>query len=187
LGKAQFSGATFAGKADFSHATFKAYAGLDRIKFRNDAIFDHALFEEWAYVPFSRFQYANFRSATFNGTFELTSSTCSGETDFTNATFANPIFKGVQFKHPLTTFATATFNKVPDFRNSSFETPPILYGIVVGDPKSERTAEGEDADKYRRLKLLASDAKDHQSELRFFAESFERSEVTRRRGAPRYA
>jgi hypothetical protein len=169
-GKALFSGATFVGKADFAHATFQAYAGLDRVTFRNDAIFDHSCFEQYAYVVHSKFLYANFRSATFNGRLELTSSRCSGETDFTGATFEDATFRGVQFKHPLATFEAAKFNRVPDFRSSSFETPPILHGVVVGNPTSERTAEAQDADKYRCLKLLASDAKDYQGELRFFAD-----------------
>jgi uncharacterized protein YjbI with pentapeptide repeats len=170
LGRALFSGAAFVGKADFSHTNFQAYAGLDRITFLNDAIFEHSCFEQYAYVVHTKFTYANFKAATFNGRLELTSSTCGGETDFTGATFEDATFRGVQFKHPLATFESATFNKVPDFRNSSFETPPILYGVVVGNPTSERTAEAQDADKYRCLKLLAADAKDHQGELKFFAD-----------------
>jgi hypothetical protein len=171
LATALFSGATFVGKADFSHAIFKEYVALDRITFQNDAIFEHAHFRQHAYVVHAKFTHANFTSATFHGVCELTGSTFSGETDFTGATFEDdPIFKGVQFKHPLTTFASATFNNVPDFRNSGFEFSPILYGIGVGDPKTNRAAEAEDADKYRRLKVLAADAKDYQGELRFFAD-----------------
>ena len=167
--KALFSGARFVGKADFSHAIFQQYAAIDRITFKHDAIFAHAHFRQHAYVVHSEFTHANFRSSSFDGTFELTGSTFRGETDFSGATFEDPIFKGLQFKHPLTTFASATFNKVPDFRNSKFDIPPILYGIRV-DPTGKRSAEAEDADKYRRLKLLASDAKDYQGELRFFAD-----------------
>lgn len=86
----------------------------------------------------------------------------------------------------MTTFASATFGKVPDFRNSKFDIPPILYDIRV-DPTGKRKSEAEDADKYRRLKLLASDAKDFQSELRFFADGYARSEGSKLREVLRYS
>lgn len=83
----------------------------------------------------------------------------------------------------MTTFASATFGKVPDSRNSKFDIPPILYDIRV-DPTGKRKAEAEDADKYRRLKLLASDAKDFQSELRFFADELRAKRGFETEGGP---
>jgi hypothetical protein len=167
-GKAHFSGATFAGTANFLHAIFLHYAALDRITFQGDVLLAESHFRGYAYAAHSTFGYANFKAATFFN-LELTGSTFLGETDFTDATFTLPEFRGVQFKHPLTTFARATFREVPDFRNSRFDVPPILYGIAIDPPRNDRV-QPEDGEKYRRLKLLASDAKDHQNELRFFAD-----------------
>src|SRR5437660_10512730 len=63
FGKVLFSEAEFKGKAKFSHAKFRAYVALDRIAFRNDAIFENARFEKYAYVVHSVFKFANFKSA----------------------------------------------------------------------------------------------------------------------------
>jgi len=87
------------------------------------------------------------------------------------ASFNDAKFKAVSFEHPLTTFESAKFRRVPDFRSSSFETPPILHDLHVEyTTTSTRQEDSQDADKYRRLKQLASDAKDYQSELKFFAD-----------------
>ncbi|WP_421996606.1 pentapeptide repeat-containing protein [Reyranella sp.] len=197
-GKANFQNCTFTadvtfkeariwGEADFSGATFQAYAALDRIQFRDDANFQRAHFKQYLYLVHSEFyRWATFREAMFNGTLELTGSTFHGETDFTQATFDDAIFKAVQFKSALTTFALTIFKKVPDFRNCRFDTPPILYGMDVGDdPTSKQAADAQDADKFRRLKVLASDAKDFQSELNFFADELraKRGHETKKRSA----
>jgi hypothetical protein len=183
-GDANFSECRFAKNARFTGATFKGKAKLDRITFGEDAVFKNAVFEhdvDMSYAVFNKF--TDFRSAAFKGRYTLTNATCAGETDFTKATFADAIFRGVQFDHPLVTFESATYSKVPDFRNSSFKTPPILFGIVVNAPTNQRPAEAPDADKYRWLKLLASDAKDHQGELKFFADELRAKQGHETRGS----
>lgn len=170
-GEADFSNSGFNDNALFSGATFKGTAQLDRVTFNMDASFRDVTFErdlDMSHATFKKF--TDFRAAAFSGKFTLTNAMCAGETDFGQATFADAIFRGVRFDHPLVTFESARFIKVPDFRNSSFKTPPILLGMVVDPPTADRPAEAPDADKYRWLKLLAAGAKDHQGELKFFAD-----------------
>ena len=170
-GDANFSECEFASNANFTGATFKGKAQLDRTKFYKDAVFKEAVFEQDADLSHAIFKsHTDFRSATFNRKCTLTNATCAGETDFTGARFGDAVFRGVQFEHPLVTFQSARFERVPDFRSSSFRTPPILFDVIVDPPTTEQPAEAPDADKYRSLKLLASEAKDHQGELRFFAD-----------------
>lgn len=169
-GDANFSQCAFYKPALFNRAVFKGLVQIDRGIFHADAIFENAVFEQGAYMAHHHFlSYANFRCATFIGTCDLTNAHFGGETVFTGASFDDALFRGVEVEHRLVTFEDAKFMKVPDFRNSSFKTPPILSGIIVSDPKNKATPEGQDADKYRYLKLMASDAKDHQNELKFFA------------------
>jgi uncharacterized protein YjbI with pentapeptide repeats len=169
-GGANFSQTQFSQSASFRGAVFKGPVQFDRGIFHRDAVFENAIFERGAYIAHQQFiKYANFRFATFRGKCDLTNSQFLGETVFTGATFREAIFRGVEVEHRLVTFESTTFTDVPDFRNSNFKTPPILYGMSVGTSKKAADSNAQDADKFRFLKMLASDAKDHQSELKFFA------------------
>ena len=175
LGETAFSYARFRRKADFSYATFAGKVDLDRVDFGDDASFEASTFRGYAYIVHSDFKYASFKLAKFDR-LELTHSTFTGEVVFTQAMFNSASFNGARFEHPLTSFEAATFRQVPDFRGSSFRPAAIFHKAhVVGDWTGRwwnlrRAVRSDDAEKYRRLKVLAAAGKDFARELAYFAD-----------------
>ena len=189
LGETSFSFAAFKRQADFSNCRFFGDVDFDRVMFGGNALFESSTFEAYTYVVHSHFKYANFKSAKFNR-LEITHSTFRGKSTFNRASFKSAAFKGVAFEHPLTTFEAASFQDVPDFRSSSFDTPAIFHGMRVagnwtGHRWNRRAVSSDDAEKYRQLKVLAADAKDFAKELDYFAEELraKRSYETKGRAA----
>lgn len=88
-------------------------------------------------------------------------------------------FGGMTAQTAETSFEGAKFSQVPDFRFTTFGAPPNLHALEVdfGISYSARGIEGwlgragglTDVAAIRWLKKIAADAKDHESELRFFA------------------
>jgi uncharacterized protein YjbI with pentapeptide repeats len=195
-GKARFTGARFRGTVRFSAAKFRVIVCLDRAIFSKDAIFAEAQFKSAAYLVHNRFKdYANFSHSEFDGPLRLTHSTFDGETVFDGARFNRParprrnsrgqnnaVFTGINVKHHLVRFRMARFGSVPDFRASKFAVPPNLEGMTVqyvcdADARTPlwqrwagRAQGEEDAPKFRRLKELAHESKNHERELKFFAD-----------------
>jgi uncharacterized protein YjbI with pentapeptide repeats len=180
-GKARFSEARFHGNARFSCAIFEAPVLLDRIAFSKDAIFRQTNFKRFAYMPHNRFEgYANFQRVHFERRARLTNSRFKGETIFDFARFSDADFNGTDFQSHLVRFREAHFGNLPDFRASKFAVPPNLEGVDIAYVTRDRAPswrrwlgrarEEGDAPKFRRLKELAHEAKNHEKELKFFAD-----------------
>jgi uncharacterized protein YjbI with pentapeptide repeats len=187
---ARFSGATFKGQAVFSHAVFQADVALDRMTVDDDAKFDGAKFRQSVYAAHTRFRdYVTFRGAEAYAKLVLVGANFEGEADFRRATFAHSDFTGTQFKTTLTWFSGVNFLTAPDFRASTFATPPNFQDAdVAATIQTSRVAgEDDDAAKFRRLKQLASEAKDHERELEFFAKELQAKRVHETNGIWRTA
>jgi len=178
-GPAIFSRAKFYGRAIFSGAVFHSDARMDRIKFARDANFDKVKFKKSANFDHAIFcKFADFNCASFQ---ELCmwGAEFEGEANFVDVRFIHAAFTGVSFKHVLTRFTDATFAHVPSFWAATFATPPLFERVeipYVADPaanfwrrRMSCAAGAGDAARFRRLKQLASDWKDHERELEFFA------------------
>jgi hypothetical protein len=190
---ARFKCAKFYGLASFSRAIFLAEAELDRIWFFEDANFNDVRFEKSTNFDHSRFcKFANFYSARFCEKLSIWAAKFSGEANFQHARFNRSEFTGVRFESPLTRFTGASFQHVPDFWATTFATPPLFQGVKVGcakDPGAKfyrrwfsYAAGPDDAVRFRRLKQLASEWKDHQLELDFFANELRAKRGTETKG-----
>jgi hypothetical protein len=189
-----FSYAKFSGGAVFSRAVFHADAKMDRVKFFKDANFDkvkfkksanfdHAIFYKFADFDCARFQELSMWGAEFEG-----------EANFANVRFTRAAFTGVSFKHVLTRFTDTTFAHVPSFWAATFATPPLFERVkikYVSDPamnfwrRSMSCAAGaDDAARFRRLKQLASDWKDHERELEYFGNELRAKRFHETKGRP---
>jgi hypothetical protein len=167
-GEAKFGGTEFSQAVSFRNAKFHGDANFNNVQFQASACFDHARFRK----------FANFKLATFEKLF-VGGAKFLGEADFVDASFNHSEFTGVKFKHALTRFTGATFAHVPDFRAATFATPPLFqrvnipYALAPGANCWRRwmscAAGDDDAARFRRLKELAADWRDHERELEFFA------------------
>lgn len=179
---AEFSG----GYADFSESEFSGgTAVFSMAKFSGgNAVFESAKFSGGD-VDFSKAEFsggdANFINSEFN----------SGNTNFQNATFhRRALFEGADFRHEVdfsvvsfksaVTFKDAKFDRIPDFRYSDIKVHFSMHGMEVGFAPMKANkrylfldwkmaANRDHADKFRRLKELASNCKDHEREQNFFA------------------
>jgi hypothetical protein len=180
-GEAKFCGTEFSQAVSFRAAIFHGDANFNNVRFEVSACFDHARF----------LRFANFNHASFERFF-VRGAAFSGEANFVQAKFKHSEFTGVAFKHALTRFTDASFKHVPDFWAATFATPPLFQRVRVkyqkySGPKFWRRwiscASGEDdASRFRRLKQLASDWKDHQLELDYFAYELQAKRCTETRG-----
>jgi hypothetical protein len=177
-GPAIFSYARFNGRAMFSNAVFHADAQMDRVKFIGDANLDKVKFKKSANFDHSVFcKFADFTGGCFQD-LSMWGAEFEGEANFAGARFTRAAFTGVSFKHVLTRFTGAAFAHVPSFWATTFATPPLFEGVkipYVSDPavnlwrrRMSCAASADDAARFRRLKHLASDWKDHERELEYF-------------------
>ena len=126
--------------------------------FGSHAIFEGATFS----AAITTFSNTNFHNAFFEQTvftrpclFEKT--TFNGICNFENAEFQQTV-----------SFANSTFVQAPEFNFGSFKQPPDLYQMSI--PWIDKNIKSEpNAQRYRKLKLLAKEAGDHEQELKFFA------------------
>lgn len=194
LQRATFTEARFFGNAFFSGAKFCDRVCLDRLVFARDANFDKAQFHQYAYLVHTQFHsYANFESSEFDHCLDLTHSHFKGETVFDGVSFKDDaLFTGLNVTHHLIRFRKACFCKVPDFRASKFAVPPNMEGMNVEYVNftrapiwhlwAGRALGGEDAARFRRLKELAGDARNHERELDFFAKELRAKRFYETRG-----
>src|SRR6266550_2718152 len=167
-GEAKFSGTVFSQAVSFRAATFHGDANFNDTRFEVSACFDHAEFRLFTDFSHARFEQLSVSGAEF-----------SREANFEHAWFNRSHFTGVAFKHALTRFTEASFRHVPDFRATTFETPPLFQRVNVEYARYQGpnfcrrwmscAAGDDDAVKFRRLKELAADWRDHERELEFFA------------------
>jgi len=149
----------FTESANFRNATFQEFANFEGTRFLGASIFEDAIFREAA----------RFRGASFLKQVSFQRTKFSGDADFSGSSFIDP----------RTDFSAVQFAKVPDFRSVEFKVTPNLhdskvrYAVIQDAPwwqrALKRAQDAEDAARYRRLKQLAADAKDHEQELKYFA------------------
>lgn len=172
-----FQEARFLGKADFSGITF-----ADQNSFAN------AIFEKEANFKGATFQYtAKFEESKFHGKADFTECTYKLAADFTKCTFGNdatfehavfqarPIFTETKFKATVPNFRAAHFASqyAPDFHNARI-TYPIDKSAKSGtkrlwDRVRKICALNDGSERARILKRLAADGHNHDEEMRFFA------------------
>ena len=156
-----FNGATFLGDTYFVRATF-SYA----VDFQNSKISGHA----------------SFLGATFDGDVNFGHALFSNGAVFSGARFLNRAwFVAANFNGDNNPFNLTRFARVPDFRVTRFSAPPEFHGtrITYNVASSEDygfwrgllncASSAIDAERYRRLKQLSAESKDHERELMFFA------------------
>jgi len=158
-GDVDFSGTTFGeGNVDFSRATFgEGYVD-----------FSGATFGE-GYVYFSEITFGGvnvyFRGCNILGHFKM------DRTVFDNCSAS---FSGSQFEKSVN-FSNTDFSNIPNFLATKFSHHVVISDMKITYPKlrfnqSKNSYKSNDAVKIRRLKELASHAKDHDLELEFFIE-----------------
>ena len=164
---ADFSRARFA-NVDFANTRFDGSLQCPGMKVSGDFVFadtsvaGEASFADAELASNVTFQRASLQTTTFFG------AKFGGYTQFNRATFGGAV-----------DFAYSSFSRPPDFRATTFTISPTLLGAQVGYEVAIDTtwwrkmlfcaAQSHDAVLYRHLKRLAGDAKDHESELAFFA------------------
>ena len=149
------------GRADFGAAMFRGgAANFYNAKFSGGAtIFTQAEFSGgntcFISTEFGG-EEADFGGAKFSG----------GRVEFNGAVFSGAAnFEGGIFDSPVD-LEGARFKQVPDFRRTILAAHFTLHDVTVD---LRHDAPGIDADRYRRLKQLAVESRDHKSEQYFFA------------------
>ena len=170
LGEASFTKAHVDGDAWFTHAVFSGQAWFENVMFRNDFEATDAVFESSA----------RFAGAEFSGRACFHDATFAHGAWFNATTFwKDARFTRTKFDGGAEEFSDASFVMAPDFRASRFQVPPTFQRSVIGyatNVASSRwrrildcAVDNSQAPSYRRLKQFASEAKDHERELQFFA------------------
>jgi len=154
-GSVMFDDANFEGHTAFIEATFDGTVQFGRVRFKGNADFNRTTFEEVAWFDEAMFNSA----ASFQGT------TFKKKAQFDRATFKwRPWFDGASFED-VVFLEDSEFLEVPDFRRTTFEKGVNLNRMAV----SPGRVNVDSADKYRRLKKIAVEGKDHDREQYFFA------------------
>jgi len=157
-----FQNMEFSGEFEFS------YSDIAASEFR----FEHVIFQKLVHFSQTRFLIGNldFLKINFLGT----------ETNFDNIVVQNG---NVNFSNSETTgqisFAGSIFNQSLDFENTSFKAVPdfrrtqiaahFTFHAMTIDAYDPMEVVGNEQDKYRRLKEIAIQSKDHEKEFEFFA------------------
>jgi len=197
FGRAEFDGSVSFERARFQTSTFRRsifkddvtfegakFAGddcqFDYAEFCGDANFEEARFES-SKIRFQHAQFkraARFRKACFHNPLDFSQAEFQRVADFAQVTmkggadFSWAIFDGVA------AFEDCIADRPPDFRTARFRVAPNLHASQIGyEPGNESfcrrlfraAADQHDVRRYRFLKKLAGDAKDHESEVAFLA------------------
>jgi hypothetical protein len=174
-GSVNFKKAQFGGYVAFLDTRFgKGHVSFEGAQFSGKVVtFVEARFGK-GHVSFEGAQFGKtvvtFWNAAFPSSLYFTGVTTSIEAS------APPTFdfSDVHFKS-LAIFNRTVFDKVPDFRNSLFDREISLKGTKITYIARKTNciglpyADSDDASKYRRLRRLAIEAKDHDRELEYFS------------------
>ena len=187
------------GDVDFGQAQFgEGDVSFSQAQFGEGYVnFSQAQFGE-GYVNFSQAQFGagdvSFRDVQFGEGAILFDGSIfeSGTLSFKHANFPGPMyfknvvagleggeeypvtFEGSVFKSPLT-LDSSRFNTVPDFRHTRIEQDITMEGTEVTYTSArvyryfKAATSPDDTSRYRKLRELAIDAKDHDREHTFFA------------------
>lgn len=177
-GNTFFWSATFSGNAFFRSATFSGDAFFGGTTFSGNAAFEGTTFSGAAHFAGATFSGgATFAGTTFSGNATFASAEAEETLVFSDARIAGALFAdGAQFKGP-TYFQRVDFVQPPAFNSTAFAHNPSFLGATVGYPLLDvpfkrflgwcALADGDA--RYRRLKQLAAEAHDHETELTLFA------------------
>jgi len=168
-----FSEVTFNGGADFSDVRFSGVAIFSGTNF-NEGVANFFAAQFGGMTNFSAVQFckegADFQNSVFVREARFTKARFEGAADFRIANFQSAVY-----------LDGACCKQVPDFRYTKQERHFTLHGVEVDyavhkndrgfllGVACKRAADISDADKFRRLKELAMQAKDHDREQAFFA------------------
>lgn len=130
----------------------------------------------------------SFRGFNFPGEVNFQNATFGAGTSFSDTVFVGMAdFTGAHFKSALDLNSTR-FMQVPDLRFTKIDHHVSLANVQVEFAAKKvkfrkQAADPEDADRYRRLKELAVQARDHEQEQNFFADELRAARWHRTRGA----
>lgn len=176
VGRAEFGDALFAEAATFQKTKFSATASFHPCSFLGAVSFTWTKFEDAAFfnasdiVGFAHFNEVHFADRVEFSAVYFQDSAVFGKTAFlSDVRFINTRFlsvadfEGVTFGQ-LARFDGAQFSQPPALNAADFKHPPVFLDATFRFHKSPDAHA-----RYRRLKKLASEAQDHQSELDLFA------------------
>lgn len=181
-GEANFKRVTFRTNASFDNATFSARSWFQSSSFQGVTRFQGATFTESTDFNLVKFERgARFSGATFCDEARFIETTFSSNARFYQTSFyQDSFFRGAKFDGRVNNFSEALFHRVPDFRITSFLIAPNFHDAKFNYQTNEAApwwrrvlrcaAHSEDAARFRRLRQLAAEGKDHERELAFFAE-----------------
>lgn len=191
-GGAVFTGARFLKEARFREALFGNGADFSCVECIAAAGFDDARFG--GTVNFSKARFADdigFRRTQFAGAARFTETRFRGPAFFVNAHFGDDAaFQSIRSEVAFV-LSGARFCVVPSFHEATFHQPPRLDYMDINEPllRWRRWTENGPADprpfllrwmpvardqhvsaRYRQLRRMAADARDHEREHEFFAQ-----------------
>ena len=164
---AEFILAKFSADADFDNATFSADADFTNASFSADTIFKNANVGKTLY-------FNNLKSAPTN---IHASGMVVGGSFYVNSHFHGEVNLERLEIAGTASFSGARFNVLPNLRDSKFDRPPEVAGMVVPAPKLKkdkwwhfaRADDDKDVAKYRKLKAMALAANDLEKDGEFFS------------------
>lgn len=177
--RANFADCTFYGEVTFLEATFSGVAIFERAKFSHAALFTRCSFAGEA--RFFRSQFSgevNFWEVTFSSNAKFEDAEFLKRAEFTRATFSKlALFTGAIFSSG-STFEGTCYAHPPNFLSTVFDVPPLMINAQVNYPTGKewwhtifgKAHMNDDVAKYRRLKQLAQESRDHESTLRFLGQ-----------------
>lgn len=176
--KVDFVESKFFGNTYFSKATFQKVATFHEVEFSGDVWLRDTTFEGLAdFDGITVEGDLTFRRARLKRGFYLSNAKLDGRVHLFTSDFAGDCrFVASRFNGGRTSFDDSTFGAVPDLRSTIFGVPPSFQRVKIGYARAKTiggrfiglAADRKDAAKYRRLKQLAFEAKDHDRELGFF-------------------
>jgi uncharacterized protein YjbI with pentapeptide repeats len=194
---ADFGSSRFLGFADFGSSRFRGVADFRSSQFRGVADFGSSRFLGFADFGSSQFLGdADFGSSQFRGDADFNLAHFIKPVFFKKAIFRKAAdFSSITSEKSFNLFETR-FTQVPDFNETAFHAPPVLDDMKVAGPLKRRewrfhaknekdhsrdirphiyidwplARAADETRKYRALSKMASEAKDYQNEMEFFAQ-----------------
>ena len=180
--RASFAGAQFGAEGRFDVARFSGHTSFDDAHFTTNGRFQRTTFS--SVVSFLRTKFegeARFVEMNCLGDVRFSDTELKGNTRFLRSRFLSDTqFGGTNFGGAVNDFSYSYFARVADFRTAIFAAAPNLHGTTIHYATNgeggvwrrilRRAAHPDDTARYRRMKQLASEAKDHEREISFFAD-----------------
>jgi hypothetical protein len=190
--EADFSASQFSGMASFDKAEFGALANFAKAAFAGGSSFQDAYFKAQAdFTEASFTRETSMANANFAGDARFTQAHFAGLALFAGTKFSkDATFNSVRTQAAFV-LAEARFRNAPSFSEAGFQDDPDLEDITVSEPlrrwRQWKSSDYKDprpwflfamkvaqtpqaAARYRRLRRLALDARDHARAHEFFAQ-----------------